>query len=175
MHILFSAFPVWHKVNAVKTSTMNFALIRAYLWKSRLEASGAYPSIRMDTVCGTQQSERWTAVGRKEMQPGQLGNTLIHCIRQFSSDSSLCCQSCYGAPGGNENYPSLVQPSWENRAWSASLNPSKARKWKASCKTNSSATPPAVLSLSGGLRTVGDFTYITSVLQDCIYCHQSPS
>lgn len=87
VHLQFSAFPfpAWHKANAIKTSTINFPLIHTNL-SVQTKAGGLWGTpIYQDGpgVSGTQQSERWTAVGRKEMQPGWLGNTLIHCIRCF--------------------------------------------------------------------------------------------
>lgn len=64
--------PSWHKLNAIKTSTINFALIQAYLWKPKLEASGAYPSIKMDTVSlghsSLRSGQQW--VGRKRSRGG---------------------------------------------------------------------------------------------------------
>lgn len=104
--VLFHEFPRWHKKKQLKLPLI--LLPNPDLLNLRSEAPGEDLSIKnssgstgLGTSTCTQQSEKWTALGRKETQSGWLGNTLIHCIRLFYVDSSLCCQSCYGAPEGN--------------------------------------------------------------------------
>lgn len=80
------------KVDAIKSSAIIFSLIRAS--PSVESEAGPWGMPIYQDGHRSVQCERWTAVGRQEMQPGRLGNALIHRIR-LGSDSSLC----YGAPG----------------------------------------------------------------------------